>query len=129
MLLSIYGELSVLYHNHFSISALYKQMRGSFDKVPWRRMICNNHASPKCLFIVWLELLGRLSTCENLLKIGIQCDLQCCLCESGVDSLQHLFPTLLLFGSSCCGGCGSGGIPVLGTVKFIWWFNIFTPAL
>ena len=85
------GELSVLYHNHFSISALYKQMRGSFDKVPWRRMSCNNHAPPKFLFIVWLALLGRLSTCENLLKIGIQCDPQCCLCESGVDSLQHLF--------------------------------------
>lgn len=33
--------------NKFSIRKTYKLLRGEFDRVHWRRLICNNEAAPK----------------------------------------------------------------------------------
>lgn len=52
----------------FSIKKMYKKMLGTFTKVSWRRLICNNHGSPKWLFIVRLVVLGRLYTKDRLQK-------------------------------------------------------------
>lgn len=62
-------------------------MRTTTPKVPWRKLICNNPAPPKCVFICWLALHGRLSTCENLAKIGISCDPICNFCKKENESI------------------------------------------
>lgn len=59
-------------------------------KVGWKRMICNNHALPKCVFNTWLTILGRLTTCDNLLKIRFVCDQTCILCGKENESHDHL---------------------------------------
>lgn len=57
----------------------------------WRKLICNNYAPPKCTFILWLCVLGRLSTCDNMLNIGVVYDPLCCLCKKSSKSIAHLF--------------------------------------
>jgi len=44
---SLYGNIL---QPNFSITKMYNALRGDFTKVSWRKMICNNPASPKCLF-------------------------------------------------------------------------------
>lgn len=73
-----------------SIKNLYKFLRGYAVKVPWKKMLCNNASPPKCIFIGWLAILGRLSTCDRLLKVGVSCDASCCFC-SALETCEHLF--------------------------------------
>jgi len=42
---------------NFSIKRMYNALRGDFAKVGWRKLICNNPAPPKCLFVTWLFML------------------------------------------------------------------------
>lgn len=65
----------------FSIQKLYSTFIGGLPKVQWAKMMCQNAAPPKCLFITWLLLYGKLATCSYLQKIGTQVDPLCCLCE------------------------------------------------
>ncbi|XP_056693129.1 uncharacterized protein [Spinacia oleracea] len=82
---------SALQKNTFSISKMYYEMRGFVPSVPWRKLICNTFALPKCVFITWLTVHDRMVTCDNLQKIGVQCSMQCCLCDVGFDTVSHLF--------------------------------------
>ncbi|XP_056692091.1 uncharacterized protein [Spinacia oleracea] len=66
-------------------------MRGNFEPVAWKRLICNNPSPPKCIFIGWLVVLRRLATRDRLLKIGIACDPVCCLWEQEHEDIDHLF--------------------------------------
>lgn len=50
----------------FSIKWMYQKMRGKYTKVPWRRLVCNNHSPPKWLFILNLTIEERLSTLDRL---------------------------------------------------------------
>lgn len=59
-------------------------------KVSWRRLICNNKASPKSIFILWLSLWNRLVTKDRLIRWGINCDPICILCLEHQESVQHL---------------------------------------
>ncbi|XP_048503019.1 uncharacterized protein LOC125498783 [Beta vulgaris subsp. vulgaris] len=75
----------------FSIKKLYKCMQGEHDKVNWRRIICNNSASPKAIFITWLTLHDKLATKSRLYSGGIAPDKQCVLCENADETKSHLF--------------------------------------
>lgn len=81
----------LLVHGRFSIKKMYQLMQGVFPKVSWRKLICNNQASPKSLFIAWLLVQQRLSTADVLRKWGINCDLMCVLCKAADESHTHLF--------------------------------------
>ncbi|XP_056695668.1 uncharacterized protein [Spinacia oleracea] len=85
------ANLSVFYLAYFSTRKTYNLLRGNFEKVPWKKLICNNPCPPKCLFIGWLAVLRRLTTCDRLVKIGIQCDTLCCLCSKEQEDIEHLF--------------------------------------
>lgn len=85
------GGMAMLLQQHMSISKVYNRLRGSFEHVSWRKILCNNPSPPKCIFIIWLAVLGRLSTCDNMLKIGVHCDQVCCLCNRKNESVEHLF--------------------------------------
>ncbi|XP_021850218.1 uncharacterized protein [Spinacia oleracea] len=64
----------------FSIRKLYAALIGQFPKVTWRRLVCNNLASRKSLFILWLAVQGRLPTKDRLQHWGISTDGMCTLC-------------------------------------------------
>lgn len=84
------GE-EILKHHIFSVRKVYMLMMGDMERVPWAKMICQNPAPAKCVFIVWLLLYGKLATCSYLSRMGIQTDPTCCLCDRGVEDLDHLF--------------------------------------
>lgn len=78
-------------NSKFSIKKLYKALIGSTQKVAWAKMLCQNVAPPKCIFMSWLLLHEKLVTCAYLKKRGIQVDEVCCLCKKKEESLDHLF--------------------------------------
>ncbi|XP_010693933.1 uncharacterized protein LOC104906814 [Beta vulgaris subsp. vulgaris] len=75
----------------FSIKQAYKLLQGVQQHVPWRRLICNNHASPKSKFIVWLAIQNRLATTDRLINWNVSCRATCSLCDREDESVQHLF--------------------------------------
>lgn len=48
----------------FSIKEMYKHLHGDFVKVSWNRVLCQNLASPRSLFILWLAMHNRLFLLE-----------------------------------------------------------------
>lgn len=52
----------------YSIKQVYQLSRGSFNRVPWRRLICNNKGSPRWVFILYAALHERLYTRDRLEK-------------------------------------------------------------
>ncbi|XP_048502877.1 uncharacterized protein LOC125498668 [Beta vulgaris subsp. vulgaris] len=75
----------------FSIKKAYNQMQENFERVNWRRLICNNQATPKSKFILWLALLSRLTTTDKVSKWSRDCITLCKLCGVQDESVQHLF--------------------------------------
>lgn len=47
---------SVIEANTFSIKEIYSLLKGQFDKVPQRRLICNNYGCPRWTFILYLAI-------------------------------------------------------------------------
>lgn len=85
------AELEWLNMPAFSINRIYKVMAGEMQKVDWRRLICQNVAPPKFIFISWLLLQGGMATCEYLQKVGVAVDNICCFCGQCEESLEHLY--------------------------------------
>ncbi|XP_056690147.1 uncharacterized protein [Spinacia oleracea] len=52
----------------YSIKAMYQRLLGPYEKVRWRRLIWQNKASPKSLFIAWVAIWGRLPTLDRLIR-------------------------------------------------------------
>ncbi|XP_048498113.1 uncharacterized protein LOC125496638 [Beta vulgaris subsp. vulgaris] len=75
----------------FSIKRTYKLMQDNFEKVSWRRLTCNNQATPKSKFILWLALLNRLATVDRVSKWNRECSTLCKMCGIQNESVQHLF--------------------------------------
>lgn len=60
---------------------MYISMRGLFQKMEWRRLVCNNQGMPKWTFILILALHGKLPTKNRLAKWGVVTDKICPLCN------------------------------------------------
>lgn len=75
----------------FSISKLYNLIRDKGTKVTWRRVINNNRATPKSVFILWLAVQNRLATKDRLLSWKLNVTPDCVLCGKEVESHTHLF--------------------------------------
>nr|XP_016461061.1 PREDICTED: uncharacterized protein LOC107784443 [Nicotiana tabacum] len=86
-----YTEEEVKKMENFSIKHMYKAMQGEFQKVPWRRLICNNYGLAKWKFMLRLAIQERLATKERLARWGIQIDTTCSLCQRESETVQHLY--------------------------------------
>lgn len=75
----------------FSVQRTYRVLLGSHHKVSWRKLVCNNRAAPKAIFLVWMAVQERLSTCDRLSRRGIECTNICQLCNLSQESHEHLF--------------------------------------
>ncbi|XP_021734952.1 uncharacterized protein LOC110701646 [Chenopodium quinoa] len=71
------------------IKKIYRCLRPQAPKVPWKRLFCNSHASPKSIFILWLSLWNRLMTKDMLLSWNWQCDPICVLCLTTAESRNN----------------------------------------
>ncbi|XP_056691936.1 uncharacterized protein [Spinacia oleracea] len=74
-----------------SIKLMYQKLSGTHAKVPWRRLTCHNQATPKSLFILWVNIWKRLPTLDRLLQWNIVSSSLCPMCQVGSESLEHMF--------------------------------------
>lgn len=65
----------------FSTKMVYQKIRGTFQKVPWKRLVCNNYGCPKWIFILRLVAHGRLSIKDRLVHWGLNVNPFCPICE------------------------------------------------
>ncbi|XP_060200091.1 uncharacterized protein LOC132628310 [Lycium barbarum] len=75
----------------FLISKVYTAIRGDVQNVEWKHLVCHNSAEPRQVFILWLQLWGRLRTKEVLLKWGLTVSPTCVLCDQAPENANHLF--------------------------------------
>ncbi|KAK4707482.1 hypothetical protein R3W88_032974 [Solanum pinnatisectum] len=76
---------------NFSIKKMYQVLKEEYNKVPWRRLTCNNLGSPKWVFALYVAIHRRLYTKDRLSNWGIIGDDVCALCKTEVETHQHLF--------------------------------------
>lgn len=75
----------------FSIKNLYKVFSDITLKVPWAKLLCQNSAPAKCVFISWPLMQNSLATCSYLLKVRVQVDPVCCFCKVVMETKEHMF--------------------------------------
>lgn len=93
------GWSSVMVKNKFSIKKAYFVLSGNFSKVAWKHIVCNNLASPKIKFILWLAALNRLLIVDWLLNWVNKIYLICRLCSRYIKSHDHLIATAISISS------------------------------
>ncbi|KAK4730342.1 hypothetical protein R3W88_023330 [Solanum pinnatisectum] len=82
----------------FSIQKVYTRLRGEYEKVRCRKLVCNNVGAPGWIFILFVELHGRLLTKTRLAQWGYLEDVMCPLCRTEREDMEHLFLQMLF----CC---------------------------
>ncbi|KAH0678909.1 hypothetical protein KY284_019994 [Solanum tuberosum] len=75
----------------FSIKVMYKELRGEYNKVPWKRLTSNNQGRPAWIFTLYVAIQHRLYTKDRLGKWPIITCLRCSLCNTAPETHQHLF--------------------------------------
>ncbi|XP_019262946.1 PREDICTED: uncharacterized protein LOC109240732 [Nicotiana attenuata] len=82
-----YGKRTTLWMNQ----PKYKKIREEYPKCSRRRLICNNNGAPRWVFILYLNLQGKLRTRDRIAKWSQIEDMTCPLCASGPETADHLF--------------------------------------
>lgn len=86
------GSWDVVYHQStFSIKLAYKKLQANFDKVDWRKLLCNEKVIPKSKFILWLALLNKLATADRVSLWSHDSSPLCKIFDANVESVPHLF--------------------------------------
>nr|CCA65981.1 hypothetical protein [Beta vulgaris subsp. vulgaris] len=85
------GWEAVSNHMNFSIKKTYKLLQEDYENVVWKRLICNNKATPKSQFILWLAMLNRLATAERVSRWNRDVSPLCKMCGNEIETIQHLF--------------------------------------
>ncbi|XP_070014197.1 uncharacterized protein [Nicotiana sylvestris] len=81
----------VLEKEHITINYIYKKLKQDHQKMPWRKLVCNNGGMPKWIFILYVAILGKLATRDRLVRWGITNELLCPMCNVEEESMEHLF--------------------------------------
>ncbi|KAJ9536655.1 hypothetical protein OSB04_un000128 [Centaurea solstitialis] len=76
---------------HFSVGDAYSDLNGHFDSVGWAKEVWFKGCIPKHAFCVWTACYGRLPTQDRLYWKHDPPDLSCPLCNTLMDSHDHLF--------------------------------------
>ncbi|KAJ9564993.1 hypothetical protein OSB04_000959 [Centaurea solstitialis] len=75
----------------FSVGDAYRDFCGSLDNVGWAKEVWFKGCIPKHAFCVWTACYGRLPTQDRLHWQHDPPDLKCPLCNTVIDSHDHLF--------------------------------------
>ena len=65
--------------------------QAQIPKVEWTVMVWERLSIPKHRFILWLVMLEKIRTTEDLGRIGLVTDESCLFCNGGQEVIQHLF--------------------------------------
>ena len=79
------------FHPVFSTSQTWHLTRSQSPKIPWHRGVWFPEATPKYSFITWFAMHNRLSTGDRILRWNPQAVSSCWLCNSAVETRDHLF--------------------------------------
>lgn len=77
--------------NNVSTSTIWQSFRNSSSSVPWFLSVWNSASIPKCSFIFWLAIKNRLLTRDRMLAFGMRTEAGCLLCNTGLESVSHIF--------------------------------------
>ncbi|KAI8534468.1 hypothetical protein RHMOL_Rhmol10G0092200 [Rhododendron molle] len=75
----------------FSVNSAWQALRSKSSEVFWFNTVWYRWHVPRWSFILWLAVLGRLSTKDRLRVWGLLSDSSCALCHGGPESHSHLF--------------------------------------
>ncbi|GAB2276073.1 hypothetical protein Dimus_039169 [Dionaea muscipula] len=75
----------------FSSSSLRQAVRPCTADVEWHRVVWFPGQIPRFGFITWLAILGRLSSGDTLVAMGVSVTQKCSLCPCTVETHDHLF--------------------------------------
>ncbi|KAH7843862.1 hypothetical protein Vadar_021521 [Vaccinium darrowii] len=75
----------------FPTKTAWEAIRTKGPIVPWHKAIWFPRSVPRWAIILWIALLGRLSTKDRLLAWGVTSDDVCTLCGADHESHDHLF--------------------------------------
>lgn len=85
------GWSNLVANGEYSIKRVYAKLRPVGMKVPWGRLLCNNAATPRSIFVLWLTLHQKLSTFDMLRKWHLNVPVMCAVCGVQEESIRHLF--------------------------------------
>lgn len=75
----------------YKTGELYTYLSEERQDVQWHGAVWTSRGIPRHNFNTWLIVLDRLPTRDRLTKWGLQVDQQCLLCNSALESCNHLF--------------------------------------
>jgi hypothetical protein len=75
---------------NFEVKSYYK-MRVNSESVdgPWK-IIWKSKALPRMAFFMWMAVLGKILTMDNLRKKNIIVTEWCCMCKKSGESIDHV---------------------------------------
>lgn len=75
----------------FAVKSVWSVIRVKGNRVNWGELVWTAPFAPKCSFITWLGIRGKLSTLDKLKRWGISLPNRCSSCREGAKSLDRLF--------------------------------------
>lgn len=77
--------------NKFPSQITWDRLRTSSAEIVWHDVIWFKEEVPRCSFVAWMSMLGRLPTRDRLISWGLSVPANCVLCANGIESHNHLF--------------------------------------
>ena len=77
------------YQDHFSTKSMWEQIRSKRTVVEWSRVVWFTQGVPRFVFITWLAMKNRLSTCDRMRQWGMV--ERCEFCGERDETRDHLF--------------------------------------
>ncbi|XP_019262453.1 PREDICTED: uncharacterized protein LOC109240278 [Nicotiana attenuata] len=71
--------------------SIYHQVLPEMRPATWKCLMFKNDSRLKEIFIMWLQLQGRLATTDRLVRWGLTMDTTCTLCQTQLETREHLF--------------------------------------
>lgn len=87
----VVGSLSFMETTNFQSKKAYNLLLDNHPLVVWRRLVSNNTACPKAVFVFWMAMYKLLNIFERILKWNPSINPTCRICNSLEDSKSHYF--------------------------------------
>ncbi|XP_056860262.1 uncharacterized protein LOC130508667 [Raphanus sativus] len=75
----------------YSTKTVYNLLRDHHEQVSWSKEVWISMGIPRHKFLPWLFVLDRCPTKNRMVEWGIDIDPVCILCNSGIESKDHLY--------------------------------------
>lgn len=75
----------------FTLKSAWNNIREKRDQLPSHNILWKSPTVPRCAFISWLAVKGRLPTLDKLQQWNIHLPNRCILCKQAEESLDHIF--------------------------------------